>query len=110
MMRLSAPRMRTAVVRNETLLKGLPAHLHHCYMHDARNVTKLISSQNRRNTVIIGGGIIGASIAFYLSKRGVASTIIERSSVAAAASGDEVGWGGDDHGRIIDQHRMSVHR
>ena len=43
-----------------------------------------------RNVVICGGGIIGASIAYYLSKRGVASTIIERSAVAAAASG--AGW------------------
>jgi FAD dependent oxidoreductase len=41
-----------------------------------------------RNVVILGGGIIGASTAYYLSKLGVASTIIERSSVASAASGE----------------------
>jgi FAD dependent oxidoreductase len=37
--------------------------------------------------VICGGGIIGASIAYFLSKRGVNATIIERGDVACAASG-----------------------
>jgi glycine/D-amino acid oxidase-like deaminating enzyme len=49
---------------------------------------RLIESTSRRNVVILGGGIIGASIAYYLSKRGVASTIVERSAVASAASGE----------------------
>lgn len=47
----------------------------------------LISALMDRNIVICGGGVIGASIAYYLSRRGMACTIIERSSVAAAASG-----------------------
>jgi glycine/D-amino acid oxidase-like deaminating enzyme len=37
--------------------------------------------------VICGGGVIGASTAYYLSRRGVDVTVIERSSVACAASG-----------------------
>lgn len=37
--------------------------------------------------LICGGGIIGTSIAYYLSERGVPSTIIEKRKVAGAASG-----------------------
>lgn len=37
--------------------------------------------------VIIGAGIVGASAAYYLSKRGVQSIIVERDGVASHASG-----------------------
>lgn len=40
-----------------------------------------------RRVVIIGGGVIGAATAYYLSLRGVGATIVERSAVACAASG-----------------------
>ena len=40
--------------------------------------------------VICGGGVIGSAIAYFLSLRGVAATIIERTEVACAASGDAV--------------------
>jgi len=36
--------------------------------------------------VICGGGVIGASIAYFLSRRGVHSTVIERCGVGCAAS------------------------
>ncbi|XP_013421478.1 putative oxidoreductase TDA3 [Lingula anatina] len=42
--------------------------------------------------VICGGGIIGVSIAYYLAEKGVAATIIERRSVACAASGRAGGF------------------
>ena len=38
--------------------------------------------------VICGAGVIGAAVAYYLSLRGVAATIIERCGVACAASGE----------------------
>ena len=38
--------------------------------------------------VICGGGVIGAAVAYFLSLRGVAATIIERAEIACAASGD----------------------
>ena len=37
--------------------------------------------------VIVGAGVIGTSIAYYLSLRGVPATVVERASVACAASG-----------------------
>ena len=37
--------------------------------------------------VIVGGGIVGIATAYFLGKRGVRSTIIERDSVGSHASG-----------------------
>ncbi|KAK9863165.1 hypothetical protein WJX84_002101 [Apatococcus fuscideae] len=36
--------------------------------------------------VICGGGIIGCAVAYYLAKRGVPSTVVERGTVACASS------------------------
>lgn len=37
--------------------------------------------------IVIGGGVIGASAAYYLSERGVETTILERSSIGAGNTG-----------------------
>jgi glycine/D-amino acid oxidase-like deaminating enzyme len=42
--------------------------------------------------LICGGGVIGASIAYFLSCRGVEVTVIERVGVASAASGKAGGF------------------
>ena len=42
--------------------------------------------------VICGGGVIGTSIAYYLAKRGVLSTIIDRVGICPAASGKAGGF------------------
>jgi glycine/D-amino acid oxidase-like deaminating enzyme len=42
--------------------------------------------------VICGGGAIGASIAYFLSRRGVQAIVVERSGVACAASGKSGGF------------------
>src|SRR5579864_888108 len=42
--------------------------------------------------VSCGGGAIGASIAYFLARRGVTSTVIERSGIACAASGKSGGF------------------
>ena len=39
------------------------------------------------NVVIIGGGLIGAAVAYYLSKENVSVTILERRGVASGTSG-----------------------
>ncbi len=44
------------------------------------------------HVLICGGGVIGASIAYFLSVRGVRATIIERTGLACAASGKAGGF------------------
>jgi len=42
--------------------------------------------------VICGGGVIGACTAYFLSRRGIDVTVVERTEVAAAASGKAGGF------------------
>ena len=42
---------------------------------------------------ICGGGVIGACTAYFLSLRGIDVTVVERTEVAAAASGKAGGFG-----------------
>src|SRR5215471_15090273 len=44
------------------------------------------------HAVICGGGVIGACVAYFLSRRGVDVTVVERTEVAAAASGKAGGF------------------
>jgi glycine/D-amino acid oxidase-like deaminating enzyme len=44
------------------------------------------------HVVVCGGGVIGASIAYFLGVRGIAATIVERTGVACAASGKSGGF------------------
>ena len=44
------------------------------------------------HVLICGGGVIGASVAYFLSRRGVRATVIERAGVACAASGKSGGF------------------
>jgi len=46
---------------------------------------------SKKDIVIIGAGVIGCSIAYHLAKKGIASTIIDRESIGARASGKA--WG-----------------
>src|SRR5258708_20344657 len=45
-----------------------------------------------RRIVICGGGAIGAAIAYFASRRGARTTVIERYAVAGAASGNSGGF------------------
>ena len=42
--------------------------------------------------LICGGGVIGAAIAYFLSRRGAEAIVIERTEVACAASGKSGGF------------------
>ena len=44
------------------------------------------------HVVICGGGVIGASVAYFLGRRGVRATVIERTGLACAASGKSGGF------------------
>ena len=45
-----------------------------------------------RHVVVCGAGVVGASVAYFLAKRGVTVTVVERSGVACAASGKSGGF------------------
>src|SRR5580704_14296537 len=44
------------------------------------------------HVLICGGGVIGASIAYFLSRRGIGATVIESAGIACAASGKSGGF------------------
>ncbi|KAJ8770707.1 hypothetical protein K2173_021354 [Erythroxylum novogranatense] len=48
--------------------------------------------QQRKRVVVCGGGVIGVCTAYFLAKKGAAVTLIEKSSVACAASGKAGGF------------------
>ena len=45
-----------------------------------------------RHVIVCGAGVVGGSVAYFLARRGVAVTVIERSGVACAASGKSGGF------------------
>ncbi|HAD35685.1 MAG TPA: FAD-binding oxidoreductase [Gammaproteobacteria bacterium] len=44
------------------------------------------------DVIIIGAGVIGSAIAYYLSRKGIGATVIERCDTACAASGKSGGF------------------
>jgi glycine/D-amino acid oxidase-like deaminating enzyme len=46
----------------------------------------------RRHVVVCGAGVIGAAVAYFLSRRDVRVTVVERTGVACAASGKSGGF------------------
>ncbi|MBM4196719.1 MAG: FAD-binding oxidoreductase [Gammaproteobacteria bacterium] len=46
----------------------------------------------RSDVVIIGGGIVGASAAWFLAKQGVSTVVLEKGRVAGEQSGRNWGW------------------
>lgn len=62
--------------------------------------------------VICGAGVIGAAVAYFLARRGIAPTVVERCEVACAASGKSGGflaldW--CDHSPLAALARQSFH-
>jgi glycine/D-amino acid oxidase-like deaminating enzyme len=52
----------------------------------------LASSSRPVSVVVVGGGIVGASIAYHLARRGAEVTLLEKSQYAAGASGKSFAW------------------
>ncbi len=70
--------------------------------------------RSRSDVVIIGGGVVGASIAYHLANEGMSVTIIERDSVASHASGFSGGYLNptSETGKLVPLHHQSfrMHR
>src|SRR5258705_10940646 len=45
-----------------------------------------------RHVIVCGAGVVGASVAYFLARRGIAVTVVERTGVACAASGKSGGF------------------
>ena len=45
-----------------------------------------------RHVIVCGAGVVGASVAYFLARRGVAVTVVERTAVACGASGKSGGF------------------
>src|SRR5437660_1615022 len=45
-----------------------------------------------RHVLVCAAGVVGASVAYFLARRGIAVTVVERSGVACAASGKSGGF------------------
>ncbi|HKW92855.1 MAG TPA: FAD-dependent oxidoreductase, partial [Methylomirabilota bacterium] len=45
-----------------------------------------------RHVIVCGAGVVGASVAYFLARQGVAVTVVERTGVACAASGKSGGF------------------
>src|SRR4029453_3499995 len=45
-----------------------------------------------RHVIVCGAGVVGASVAYFLTRRGIAVTVLERTAVACAASGKSGGF------------------
>ena len=55
-------------------------------------MSETASNKTLSRVVICGGGVIGTSIAYFLSRRGVETVVVERTAVANAASGKSGGF------------------
>jgi D-amino-acid dehydrogenase len=58
-----------------------------------------MKSRSKR-TIVVGGGVIGVSCAYYLAKRGAAVTIVERDEIGRGASYGNAGTIAPGHGPI----------
>ncbi|KAJ0234351.1 Uncharacterized protein HA466_0273880 [Hirschfeldia incana] len=56
----------------------------------AKNVTD--EGEASKRVVVCGGGVIGVCTAYFLAKKGISVTIVEKSAVACAASGKAGGF------------------
>ena len=73
-----------------------------------------MSSNHPSRVVVCGGGVIGASIAYFLSLRNVETLVVERTAIANAASGKSGGFLALDwcQGTPVDalaRHSFSLH-
>lgn len=92
----AAARAELATPHRHLAGRARPSHCcghlpHACTIFSLTRTTlpfaRTMSTTSAPRVAVIGGGMIGASSAYYLTERGAKVTIIEGSSIAAGASG-----------------------
>lgn len=67
--------------------------------------------------VVVGAGIVGASVAYHLARRGVAVIVVEKAQPASGATGNSFAWIGDNgsgpaaalhHGALREYRRIEA--
>ena len=61
-------------------------------IRSSSSASSTMEEQQPKRVVVCGGGVIGVCTAYFLAKKGAAVTLIEKSSVACAASGKAGGF------------------
>lgn len=51
-----------------------------------------IGMENRSDFLVLGGGMIGSSAAYYLSRAGASVTVLERGDTAFGTAGPPAVW------------------
>ena len=64
---------------------------------------------NSERTIVIGAGIVGASIAYHLAKRSTDVTVVDSVGVAAGATGKSFAWLNAHHFKSEAYHRLRFH-
>ncbi|EOX91551.1 FAD-dependent oxidoreductase family protein [Theobroma cacao] len=63
-----------------------------CFSSPSQQMDDQRQPETTKRVVVCGGGVIGVCTAYFLAKKGAAVTLIEKSSVACAASGKAGGF------------------
>lgn len=66
-----------------------------------------VPTGEKGRTVVIGGGVIGTCVAYYLATRGAAVTLVERGEIAGAASRGNAGMISPGHAPINGPGRVT---
>lgn len=56
-------------------------------IHFIQNFWEVAEMNKASDVIVIGAGVVGCAAAYYLAKRGVKVTVLERREVACGASG-----------------------
>ncbi len=67
-----------------------------------------VSASDLRHVVVVGGGVLGASVAAHVARLGAPVTLVTRARLADGASGRSLSWLNSAAARSADYHRLRL--